>query len=370
MRRGVLAALMVGVAGSALGAAAKKIDTGKSGEYVSGQWKYVYTIRAAGSRSEGRGGVLLLGGRPVEAAAKAAEYDRIRTPWGLMQFFGPKQRPFGGSGWLTKRAYDRPLGLKKGRLLRTPKVKPLPPPAPLELTLGDSAKVQRVAVGQKIHVRLAGNITTGYSWAVLRTDGKAVRQEGKVVYKPAPAKPMVVGSGGVFHATFEAVKLGRSHVWMGYRRPWEKGKEPIRKFEGIFDVVQPWQIGADAQGVTGKVLALRGDGKPVLGPLKPRLAPGLGGPPLKTGPLSVPVHVFRGPLKPFTKPNPKHPALVKTVRSDKQGNYRVALPPGVYTVVAEIRGKLHLTARRDDGHWATVTVHPGTWSTWNILHTL
>ena len=169
----------------------------------------------------------------------------------------------------------------------------------------------------------------------------------------------------------EAVKLGRSHVWMGYRRPWEKGKEPIKKFEGIFDVVQPWRIGPDAQGVMGKVLALRGEGKPALGPLKPRLAPGPGGgPSLKAGPLSVPVHVFRGPLRPFTKPNPKHHALVKTVRSDKQGNYRVALPPGVYTVVAQIRGKLYLTARRDDGHWATVTVHPGTWSTWNILHTL
>jgi len=79
--------------------------------------------------------------------------------------------------------------------------------------------------------------------------------------------------------------------------------------------------------------------------------------------------VFKGTLKPHVKPNPTHPTLAKTVRSDKQGRYRVPLPPGVYTVVAEIKGKLYLNLHRSDGNWATITVHPGQWATWNIRDT-
>jgi len=360
MRRGIVLAGVLGIA-MAAAAAVKGIDTSKSGEYVSGPWKYVYTIRAAGSRSEGRHGVLLYNGRPVEGIAKAGLHDRIRTPWGLMQFRGPKQRPFGGSGWLTKLTYDRPLDLKRGKLLPPPKAKPLPPPGPLELKLADSGKVHRVALGQRIHVRLAGNITTGYSWSVERIEGDAVRQEGKVAYKPTATGRPRVGGGGTFEATFKAVKLGRGHLRMGYRRPWEKGKAPIKVFEGIFDVVQPWQIGEDAQGVRGVVVKLTGNHMPRVGPARPG-----GG---ASRPLSVPVHVFKGALKPLARPNPKHPALVKTVRSDKQGNYRASLPPGVYTVVAEIKGKLYLNVLRSDGNWATVTVHPGRWTTWAIRDT-
>lgn len=93
------------------------------------------------------------------------------------------------------------------------------------------------------------------------------------------------------------------------------------------------------------------------------------GPPGATRPLSVPVHVFEGALKPLAKPDPTHSARAKTVRSDRQGRYRVPLPPGVYTVVAEIAGKLYLNLRRSDGNWATITVHPGRWATWNIRET-
>lgn len=360
MRRGIV---LTGVLGIAIAAAAavKRIDTPKSGQYVSGPWKYVYKIRAAGSRSEGRHGVLLYNGRLVEVIAKAGVHDRIRTPWGLMQFCGPKQRPFGDSGWLTKLTYDGPLNLKRGKLLPPPKAKPLPPPGPLELKLTNSGKAHRVALGQPVHVRLEGNITTGYSWFVERIEGDAVRQEGKVAYKPAATDPPRVGGGGMFEATFKAVKLGRGHLWMGYRRPWEKGKGPIKVFEGIFDVVQPWQVGQGAQGVHGMVLKLTGNHMPGVAPARPA-----GG---ATRPLSVPVHVFKGALKPFAKPHQQRAALVKTARSDKRGNYRVPLPPGVYTVVAEIKGKLYLNLRRSDGNWATITVHPGQWATWIIRDT-
>jgi|GEM_PF-6573456 len=124
MRRCIVLASVLGVMVTTA-VSVDKIDTGKSAEYVSGPWRYRYTIRAVGSRSEGRHGVLLYNGRSVEVISKAGLNDRIRTPWGMMQFLGPKQRRFGSSGWLTKRAYDRPFDIRKGKLLPPPKAKPL-----------------------------------------------------------------------------------------------------------------------------------------------------------------------------------------------------------------------------------------------------
>jgi hypothetical protein len=77
----------------------------------------VYVISAKGSKSERRQGTLAYDNKPV---AGAAEYDRIRTPWGVMQHFG-NGRDW-NSGWLLKQTYDEPINAKKGRLLPDPEV--------------------------------------------------------------------------------------------------------------------------------------------------------------------------------------------------------------------------------------------------------
>ena len=125
---------------------------------------------------------------------------------------------------------------------------------------------------------------------------------------------------------------------------------------------QPATQPAPAQGVRGKVLKVTGN-----------LMPGPG--PARRGNrtlLSVPVHVFKGPVKPIAKPDPTHPQLLVTVRSGADGAYTVPLEPGRYTVVAEIDGKLYLNSYRDSGKgvtWSTVTVKKGAWTTWNIRDT-
>jgi inhibitor of cysteine peptidase len=332
---------------------AKPVDTSRSGAYEAGKWKYVYAIRAKGTRSERRTGALTYAGQPVEKLAKAEPFDRIRTPWGLMQYV----RQSYNRGWLTRLTYDQPLALKKGRLLRPPTGAGPAPPKPIELSAKDNGKAVEAVVGQKIHVRLAGNITTGFSWRLGKLDGEALRQVGRVKYEQRPAAGRMVGVGGTFAFTFEAVRPGKAAIRLEYRRPWEKDKPPIRTFSATFEV-RPAK--AD-QGVTGRVLKLTGNHMPTVG-----IGVGRRG---KTEPLSVPVHVFKGALKPLAKPDPKHPALVKTVRSGKDGRYRVPLDPGEYTVVAEIKGKLYLNLLRGDGTWATVTVRKGTWTTWDIRDT-
>lgn len=117
------------------------------------------------------------------------------------------------------------------------------------------------------------------------------------------------------------------------------------------------------QGVSGKIVALKGNFMPGPGPVRGAQEP-----------LSVPVHVFRGKVEVTDKPDPKHPALVKTVKADEKGEYRVALEPGDYTVVAEIDGKLYLNVMEFDSAtgkavWPTVKVQPGKWTPWTIKDT-
>ena len=114
------------------------------------------------------------------------------------------------------------------------------------------------------------------------------------------------------------------------------------------------------QGIAGKVLQWKGDFMPPVDPTRGTRTP-----------VSVPLYVFKGTIEPFEKPDPKHPALLKTTRSDKKGEYRVGIEPGTYTVVAEINGKLYLNSYQSDPKtqkniWTPVEVEAGKWATWNI----
>jgi hypothetical protein len=112
--------------------------------------------------------------------------------------------------------------------------------------------------------------------------------------------------------------------------------------------------GPAAQGIVGRVERLTGD-------FTPRVGPGAGGSKRSKTPLAVPVHVFRGRVKMFEKPDPRHPALFVVVRADKEGRFRVPLEPGEYTVVAEIDGRMYLNDMTDAGEWTPLQIEPGVW---------
>ncbi len=87
-------------------------------------------------------------------------------------------------------------------------------------------------------------------------------------------------------------------------------------------------------------------------------------------PMRVPVHVFRGRIKPFEQPDLKHPALIKVLQSGKDGRCELALPPGEYTLVADIDNELYLNNQMEDGNWAIVVVRAGEWSDYVIENVL
>ena len=112
-----------------------------------------------------------------------------------------------------------------------------------------------------------------------------------------------------------------------------------------------------SQGVRGRVVKLVGDF--TLDPPRGRRLP-----------QAVPVHVFRGRLLPLEKPDPKHPALIKIVQPGRDGRFEIALPPGEYTLVAEIDGELYINSWMEDGCWAVVDVRPGRWTDYVIENVL
>jgi hypothetical protein len=114
----------------------------------------------------------------------------------------------------------------------------------------------------------------------------------------------------------------------------------------------------DDQGVRGQVVKMTGDFMPGPGPSRGRRTP-----------LAVPVYVFKGRIRPMAKPPREHPALLKVLQADKEGRFELALPPGEYTVVAEIDGALYLNLISGPGEWGSVKVNAGKWTDFTIEDT-
>ena len=95
------------------------------------------------------------------------------------------------------------------------------------ITLGPGANGTHVALhqGDALVVRLPGNATTGYRWAVTRTPPSLHLVRATYV---AP-RTDVVGSGGTYVFRFTTAR-GAGTLSLGYRRPWEKQTAPLRTF--------------------------------------------------------------------------------------------------------------------------------------------
>jgi predicted secreted protein len=67
---------------------------------------------------------------------------------------------------------------------------------------------------------------TDYSWSVASLTGKAVGQQGKLTYAPTRGPKAMDGSGGVYTATFKAIRKGKALLTMEYK----KDAQPARTF--------------------------------------------------------------------------------------------------------------------------------------------
>ncbi len=78
----------------------QEIAWDKNATYVSGDWKYVFTITAKGTRSEGRGGELFHQGLKVPDLPEKQKGDYYPTPWGNMIWNGRESSLWVPKGWL------------------------------------------------------------------------------------------------------------------------------------------------------------------------------------------------------------------------------------------------------------------------------
>lgn len=108
-------------------------------------------------------------------------------------------------------------------------------------------------------------------------------------------------------------------------------------------------------GITGTVGVLTGDHMP---PMPESDAP--------TPAAGAPVHVLRGAHAPMATIDRAGSDYVGTATTDQDGRFRVALPPGTYTVLTEHGGEPYLNCV-DAGGWCTVTVSAGAWSDTTIV---
>jgi inhibitor of cysteine peptidase len=88
------------------------------------------------------------------------------------------------------------------------------------------AKV-KLAKGDTLELKLRMQAGTGFTWVV----GKGDEDKLKPLGKPTTEKPANLPGGGVTLVyRFEAVVPGMAQLEMWYKRPFEKDKEPAKKF--------------------------------------------------------------------------------------------------------------------------------------------
>jgi inhibitor of cysteine peptidase len=99
------------------------------------------------------------------------------------------------------------------------------------LVEGDAGSTVELQTGDKLEVVLVGNPTTGYQWEVGSVDQAVLKPAGEPEYETDPNAEGLVGAGGTFTFTFEAVAPGQTTLELVYRRPWEEGIAPVGTFE-------------------------------------------------------------------------------------------------------------------------------------------
>jgi inhibitor of cysteine peptidase len=103
---------------------------------------------------------------------------------------------------------------------------------PGEVQAGAAEENQQIQLklSQTLVVRLDANITTGYSWEIVKLDGM-LRSSGEPEYQaPESGSPPRVGAGGSQVFRFQATGAGSADLQLAYRRPWEKDTPPARTY--------------------------------------------------------------------------------------------------------------------------------------------
>ncbi len=101
------------------------------------------------------------------------------------------------------------------------------------LTEVDKGKSLEVHQGDEIVIRLKENPTTGYRWAVDKTDDEILTLQNSG-FSPTPGAG--VGGGGSRTFTFKAKKPGSVHLQLKLLRAWEGDSSIIDRYDVTIQV--------------------------------------------------------------------------------------------------------------------------------------
>jgi len=91
----------------------------------------------------------------------------------------------------------------------------------------DSGKTIQCNVNSTFSIVLDSNPTTGYRWQLASSQNGALLKLIGSQYR-APETELA-GAGGEEIWSFKALSVGQTTIIFEYMRPWEKGKEPIKR---------------------------------------------------------------------------------------------------------------------------------------------
>jgi inhibitor of cysteine peptidase len=102
--------------------------------------------------------------------------------------------------------------------------------APTGLTIGetDNGKSFQIRRGETVTLRLPGNPTTGYTWAVDEIDKKIMELVDSSYTRSSPER---IGSGGWRTLVFKAISAGTSPIKLKYWRVWEGDASVVKRFD-------------------------------------------------------------------------------------------------------------------------------------------
>ena len=106
-------------------------------------------------------------------------------------------------------------------------------PRQLTLTEADAGKTVQAHTGDHILIQLSANPTTGYSWAIDKTDSTILALQ-RETYTPSTGG--LVGSGGTTVFTFIAQHPGTVHLQLKYWRSWEGDSSIFNRYDVTIQV--------------------------------------------------------------------------------------------------------------------------------------
>jgi predicted secreted protein len=108
-------------------------------------------------------------------------------------------------------------------------------PRAVILGLKDDGTTAGVAVGGTVTVKLPGNPTTGYTWAVDDTLPPQLQAQGSPTFESGAAAG-VVGAGGEVALKFTANTRGSADLKLKYWRSFEATTPPVKTWSATVDV--------------------------------------------------------------------------------------------------------------------------------------